>query len=304
MVTIAIPAWKTGFLRQTIQSALSQDYSDLTVLVVDDCSPHDIQSVVEEFADPRLHYVRNEQNLGNGDPAGNWNRCLDLCQTEFFCLLCDDDMYAPQFVSTMMELAHKNPQCNVFRARLNIIDENGETRGSFPSSPSYETGQEYLEAVFRDGRRQTISEFMLRTSAVRQAGGYSRIPLAWGSDYSSIIRFAMKGGICSSQQLLVSYRDSTVNISNDDSNTDQKLLALQDYYNEIESLIRQMEQHSGQEWGRAIRASVQEYRKHSIAAHLFEADWAAFFRCLKARKNNGTMVWEWCKVALRKLVNS
>lgn len=302
VVTIAIPAWKTDFLRQSIESALGQDYKALNVLVVDDCSPHGVRAVVESFSDPRLHYVRNEFNLGNGDPSGNWNRCLELCKTEFFCLLCDDDMYAPEFVSTMMKLAGENPCCNVFRARLNIIDGKGSVTGSFPSSPDYETAQAYLEAVFREDRRQTISEFMLRTNSIKQAGGYSRIPLAWGADYSSIIRFALDGGICSSQRLLVNYRDSTVNISNDDANTDKKLLALKVYYCEIEWLVKQMEQLSGEEWGQAIRASIAAYRKRSVAAHLFEASHASFWRCLRARRENGVSVWEWCKVALRRLV--
>ena len=99
MVTIAIPAYKTDFLTEAISSALSQTYADIEVIVVDDASPNDVQGVVAGFSDCRLSYHRNEKNLGKDDPSRNWNECLKYAKGEFICILCDDDIYHPEFVS-------------------------------------------------------------------------------------------------------------------------------------------------------------------------------------------------------------
>ena len=49
LVTIAIPAYKSTFLRETISSALKQTYSNIELIVVDDNSPENIDSIIKEF---------------------------------------------------------------------------------------------------------------------------------------------------------------------------------------------------------------------------------------------------------------
>ena len=53
-VTIAIPAYKPDYLARAIQSALSQTYTNLEIIVVDDKSPYNIESVIKSFSDERL----------------------------------------------------------------------------------------------------------------------------------------------------------------------------------------------------------------------------------------------------------
>lgn len=213
LVTIAIPAYKTTFLAEAIKSALSQTYTNLEVIVVDDKSPNDVKSVVDKFEDARLKYFRNETNLGANDPACNWNRCLKHAKGDFFSLLCDDDVYMPTFVEKMLELTHKFETCNVFRSRCVIVDSNGDAQEFYPSSPIWETSQDYMWHVFEGLRRQTISEFMYRTDYLKKKGGYLNIPLAWNADYLSTFKLAGNGGVASTTDCLVHFRMSGQNIS-------------------------------------------------------------------------------------------
>ena len=197
LVTIAIPAYKAEFIQDTIKSALSQTYRNIEILIVDDSSNDEISSIVKRINDNRICYVKNDTNIGGVNPAYNWNRCLELAKGEFFCLLCDDDLYEPNFVETLFLLAEKYPKTNVFRSRANFINSEGIEINRFASAPECESWEDYLWHVAHGYRTQTISEWMYRISALRACGGFALLPLAWYADYLTIFRVAKDGGIVS-----------------------------------------------------------------------------------------------------------
>ena len=64
-VTIMIPTYNQAvFIREAVDSALAQTYSNLEVIVGDDASTDGTQEIVAKINDPRLKYVRNVCNLG------------------------------------------------------------------------------------------------------------------------------------------------------------------------------------------------------------------------------------------------
>ncbi|MCF0195763.1 MAG: glycosyltransferase family 2 protein [Bacteroidaceae bacterium] len=238
LVSIAVPTYKPTFLREAVESLLSQTYSNLEIIVVNDRSPHDIDTIMSSFRDERIHYYVNEKNLGAENPAHNWNKCLSLAMGDFFCLLCDDDIYASDYVETMLSLAADNPRCNVFRARACYINREGKETDWYPSSPYFETSLDYMWHTFKGVRKQTISEFFYRTSHIKQCGGYALLPLAWYADYLSIFTLAMEGGIVSTYEKLVKFRLSGENISSqDDRNTITKIHATNQFIDAVVKLL-------------------------------------------------------------------
>lgn len=242
LVSVAIPAYKAQFIDAAIESVLSQTYSNLELIIVNDCSPEPIREVVDRYSDPRVRYVPNETNLGGKNPALNWNECLKYARGEFFALLCDDDEYSPTFIESMLELADKNPDCSVFRTRGRVVDACGHMIQKYPASPERESVEKYILSVLKGTRKQTISEFMYRTQRLRDCGGYSYLPLAWHADYLSIFRFALDGGIASSHfsKVLLSFRLSGQNISSRDSrNAYEKILATKLYLDQVCALCEE-----------------------------------------------------------------
>lgn len=248
LVTIAIPAYKRKYLKEAIQSVLEQSYKNLEVVIVNDCSPQDLDSVLKSFEDDRIHYYFNRKNLGKDDPAHNWNKCLSYAHGDLFSILCDDDMYEPTFVERMVELAQKYQNVSVFRSRADFIDKNGVVVNRYPSAPEWESMEDYMWHVFNNYRYQTISEFMCRRERILSCGGYVSLPLAWYADYLSIYRFSSKDGIASCSDCLVHFRQSGDNISSqDDKNTLLKLIATHEYEVEVGKLLK--EQHVSNEVG-------------------------------------------------------
>lgn len=281
LVTIAIPAYKGRYLRQSIDSALAQTHRDIEVVVVDDCSPDNIPDIVDEYSDPRLRYIRNEQNLGAKDPSQNWNRCLEAAQGEWFCLLCDDDQYAPDFVETLLRLSTNYPSCNVLRACVRVIDKEGKQVSQYPSSPNFETLEQYLWDFFNSRRRQTISEFMFCRAHMQELGGYVNMPFAWGSDNLSLFRFACQGGIASVPEPLVTFRDSGENISSDQQHMDLKLEAFQQYIEDTKRMIRDLH------FRPDLLPVVEAYYQRATLAHMREANVHDLFRIIAHRQSLG-----------------
>ena len=283
LVTIAIPAFKATYLCESIASVLTQTYSNIEVVIVNDQSPADLASIVKAFNDPRIRYFVNEKNLGASDPTANWNECLRQAEGDFFCLLCDDDLYAPSFVEELVRLSERHPGCDVFRSGVRIVDAKGEETDFFPASPEWETVEDYMWHVYRGLRRQTVSEFMLRRSAMKQAGGYTSLPYAWGSDYLSIYRFAEKGGIASTGLRLTTFRDRGANLSSNHENMDDKLLAFKEYLRQTKEIIAK------QQFALAdkIVPCIDQHYRQAVVDHMLEADSEAFFRIIANPKQFG-----------------
>lgn len=91
-VSVVIPAYnRTPYITQAIDSALGQQVP-LEVIVVDDCSTDDLPGLMTRYREePRVIYVRNEENLG---VARTRNRGVSLAQGEYVAFLDADDYWA------------------------------------------------------------------------------------------------------------------------------------------------------------------------------------------------------------------
>lgn len=212
LVSIAIPAYKKTFIRQAIESALSQDYTQIELIIVNDKSPYDLKQIVDEYKDNRIRYYENTSNLGRRNVVDNWNRCLELAKGEFFVLLCDDDILLPGFVSQLLQLASKYPRCNVFHARRIVRSEKSQISKVDSLWPEWESLSVFYENKLKWERLHTITEFLYRTSHIKELK-YIPFPMAWGSDDISVMNFAKEGGIASSKEPLAIFRENEEHIS-------------------------------------------------------------------------------------------
>lgn len=283
LVSISIPAYKATFLKRAIASALNQTYQNIELIVVNDKSPEDITSIVESFQDNRIQYYINDENIGGKDPVANWNKCLSYAKGEYFSLLCDDDVYEPDFIESMIELALKYPDCNVFRSRVCIIDQNDYLINFYPSAPEWETSLDYMWHRVSGFRRQTISEFMYRRKPISELGGYIPLPMAWCADDVSIYVFSKQGGIATGNEMLVKFRWSGLNIgTHNDKNILEKIEA-QNLYSKwiVELLIDANENY------RNIIQKVRIDKEREIMTGLLtDANWRDFLFLFRNRNTD------------------
>ncbi len=234
LVTIAIPAYKSAFLAEAVRSAIHQDYTDIEVIVVDDCSPEDIVGIVCGFADPRIIYTRNAENLGKRSIVHNWNRCLELASGEYFVLLCDDDLLRPNMVSSMLALAKAHPECGMFHANRSILNSKGEQTKDTPW-PQEESAEEFITNKFAGKRKHTITEFFYRTDYIK-CEKYAVFPVGFYSDDVTVLNLCMRQGkMVSSSEELVVFRESNIHITGNDTYIDGKIRAFVQYYQYLQT---------------------------------------------------------------------
>ena len=66
-----------NFIRETLDSVVNQDYPNMEIIIIDDCSTDNTTSIIEEFikAFPSIQYLRNEKNSGN---CKSFNKALKM----------------------------------------------------------------------------------------------------------------------------------------------------------------------------------------------------------------------------------
>lgn len=96
--TFILPAYKKKYLKNAIDSILAQSFGNFELIIVNDASPEDIDSVINQYSDCRIQYHRNKTNIGGVNLVKQWNHCLSFATGEFVILATDDDEYAPDYL--------------------------------------------------------------------------------------------------------------------------------------------------------------------------------------------------------------
>ena len=93
MVSVIIPSYNRAHtLRRSIDSVLAQTYSNLEVIIVDDGSTDDTETVVRAIPDPRVRYIRQK----NQGACAARNHGVDLAKGEFIAFHDSDDLWHPE----------------------------------------------------------------------------------------------------------------------------------------------------------------------------------------------------------------
>lgn len=224
--SIFIPAYKRVFLDKAIQSCLNQTYDDFELVIVNDASPEDLDSIIDSFDDSRLHYYKNDKNIGALNVVDNWNKCLDLCNGDYVICMGDDDCLAPTCLTLYVDLMEKYPGLGVYHTRTIIIDENGNSINIQASRPEYESDLSLVWHRWNGRFVQFIGDFCFNLKLLRDNKGFYKLPLAWGSDDISAVIAAKENGIANTQKVGFYYRINSQTITNT-SNTEFKLQAIE-----------------------------------------------------------------------------
>jgi glycosyltransferase involved in cell wall biosynthesis len=209
-VTVGIPTYnRSAWLREAVESALAQSYGDFRLLICDNASEDDTEDVVKSFGDPRIDYQRSPSNVGM---IANFNRVMNLAESDFLVILPDDDALHPEYLRSTVAEIESHPSVGLVHTGYDLVDQGSQVMQSGrvltgrDGQGGFESRDAYLERSMRSlGGAVCWASALFRTRAMLEAGGLNAGELPF-ADIPLFMRIALHWDFFSLSAALVRLR--------------------------------------------------------------------------------------------------
>lgn len=224
-VSVIIPTYNRGsYLRESLESVLTQTFRDFEVIVVDDGSTDGTGTVIQPYLD-RVRYIRQE----NKGAAVARNVGIRNARGAYVAFMDSDDLSQPNHLEVLYHFLDANPDCAM------VIGNGAYLEGTFHNrrtviSPKRAKQLEKMGVTVRDlfdGRIVRLQGTMARRSVLEEIGLLDEwFRLSYDLDLSLRIIKSRRIGFVNKGVYL--YRKHGGNISADDElRSRENLRALQ-----------------------------------------------------------------------------
>jgi glycosyltransferase involved in cell wall biosynthesis len=199
-VDVIVPCYKYGhYLRQCVESVLTQSHGDLRVLIIDDCSPDHTEEVARELVaqDQRVAYRRHEVNHGH---IATYNEGLDWADGDYVLLLSADDLLTPGALERAVRVLDSSPRSSLLFGREIRFWDGQPFPGPCNCGEDYNwhviPGAVFIEECCGSGYNPVPTPTAIaRTAILQQIGGY-REELPHSADMELWLRLSVFGSVC------------------------------------------------------------------------------------------------------------
>ena len=201
-----------------VESALSQTYSNMETIVVDDCSNYNIADHLSGYL-PDIELIRNDENRG-----ANWSRATGISRAKGDCIafLDDDDRWRPNKIERQVEAIMNSPP------EYNVVTTAFERNNGTTFVPEVDDNAELKKKLLLGTNPVGgFSEILVDMSVIRRAG-LPDIHLSSSQDIEWFIRLSQECKFLGVQEPLVNFNED-----GEDRITNKKVDKLSDSHGEI-----------------------------------------------------------------------
>jgi glycosyltransferase involved in cell wall biosynthesis len=201
-ITVLMPVYNAErFLREAIDSILSQSYRNFEFLIIDDGSTDRSAELVKSYNDPRIRFIQNEHNLG---VSATLNKGIDLARTDLIARMDADDISYPKRLQKQYEYMLVHPDCALLSTWCRVVTEDRQ----FVRLERYRTKFYYYNLTFECViYHPTI---MFRKSMIEEVGKYS---MPHSEDFDLFWRTSIHYKISNLMEPLLDYRMSSTSLN-------------------------------------------------------------------------------------------
>lgn len=152
-------------LPEAIDSLYAQTYNNFNLILCDDGSTDNTYEIAERYAKKynNIILLRNERNM---KLAYTLNHCLKYANTEYIARMDGDDISLPERFEKQISFLDKHPEYAIVSCPMIHFDENGDWGyGKAIEIPDKNS--------FKKGTPHTHAPSMIRTSIMKEVGGYT-----------------------------------------------------------------------------------------------------------------------------------
>lgn len=110
------------YVRECVDSILSQSLKDFDLLVLDNDSKDGSLEWLRSLGDPRIKIFPSGGPLSM---EANWARILALPKNEFMTIIGHDDILEPDYLAIMKNLINEHPGATLYQTHFRYIDRHG-----------------------------------------------------------------------------------------------------------------------------------------------------------------------------------
>lgn len=259
MFSIIIPLYnKEKFIRETVESVLSQDLKDFEVIIVNDGSSDKSISKIEDISDNRLKIV-NQANQGVGAAR---NTGMSHANFGWLAFLDGDDLWVSNHLSELRKIIEKFPLSGMVATSYKPFYSNTEFKVEDTNSKTHIRSIDYfLEPTV------WTSATAIKADVFKKLGGFTDAKR--GEDLEYWVRIALSYPVAISDKVTAYYRQNT------DGITDTAVEALGKYYFvELKSLsdispgIELLVKRSKEDVSLFKNTSIKRYINHRLFANM------------------------------------
>lgn len=184
-VSVIIPAYNCEhYIKDTVESVLSQTYEDIELIIIDDGSTDRTREIVKRFGS-KVEYVYQDKNVG---PSATRNRGIEQAKGKYIAFLDHDDVWMPNKIEEQIKLLENNKD-------IALVYSNGcsiNSSGVQVSSTLFDIAKPHrgfaFEELILDNFIPT-SSVIVRKQILNEVGGFNERFLI-SQDFDLYLRIA------------------------------------------------------------------------------------------------------------------
>lgn len=202
-VSVIIPTFnRANYLKNSVQSVLSQTIKDLEIIVINNYSTDNTLEVISAFNDERIKII----NFKNGGViARSRNQGMLQSSGKYISFLDDDDLWCPDKLEIQIKYMEEHPLSCLVYSNAIIIDEKGNRKGLIIDQKKAKQGRIFLDLL--GGNFIPILTVLMKRELLESNGLLNEEPsLIAVEDYEYLLRAALKFDIGYINNPLAMYR--------------------------------------------------------------------------------------------------
>ncbi len=211
-VSVILPTYnRAGILKKAIDSVLSQTYSDLELLIVDDGSTDDTAEIVRGIEDTRIRYEYTNMNRGAG-AARNHGITLVSADAAYIAFEDSDDLWRPEKLEKQICEMKKHPEAGFCYHKIRYDFGRGAS-AILPDerlSVEKKRGEIYEQMLYDN--LVACPSLLIKKTLLEETGGFDEMLNAL-EDYDFALRLAKHSPAAFADEVLLDASFSTTGVS-------------------------------------------------------------------------------------------
>ncbi|NJL73759.1 MAG: glycosyltransferase family 2 protein [Saprospiraceae bacterium] len=206
LVSVIMPVFNAeNFLTIAINSILEQTYSNLELILINDCSTDGSLALMQRYLhDGRVKLFQNPINEG---VIASLNKGLAQAQGKYIARMDGDDIAAPKRIAKQVDYLERHPNC--FLLGTNMIEFNNQRILRYWTTPKNHAHLAIKKLFNAPFAHPTV---MMRRQVFEQIAGYdANYPVV--EDYQLWVAIMEAGETANLQEPLLFYRKHADNVS-------------------------------------------------------------------------------------------